>query len=84
MTYVPFNADIVVAGASNQAYRLNLDQGRFLAPFETSSTELASIVYNDKLNLICTGGIDGAVEFWSMDSKKRVMEIPTANPEMVK
>lgn len=76
MQYIPFNADLAVCGASNEIWRLNLDQGRFLAPFETASPELTCLAYSKPLNLLACGGIDGVTEFWSMDGKTKVIDLP--------
>jgi len=40
LAYNRANCDLIVVGASNEAWRLNLDQGRFLNPFETKSPAL--------------------------------------------
>ena len=40
LAYNRANCDLIVVGASNEAWRLNLDQGRFLNSFETKSPAL--------------------------------------------
>ena len=76
MVYLPPTCDLVTVGASNEIYRLNLEQGRFLAPLESDSEEINSVVYNNKLHCLATGGIDGVVEMWSMDDRQKLVEIP--------
>lgn len=40
MVYLPATCDLVTVGAGNEIYRLNLEQGRFLGPLESSSPEI--------------------------------------------
>ena len=76
MTYLPFTWDLVAVGATNEIYRLNLEQGRFLGPLESGSPEINCVAYNKVLNCIATGGIDGVVEMWSMDDRQKLIELP--------
>ena len=72
MCYNAHTADLMAVGASNEIYRLNLSLGRFQSPFESDSPEVNCISYSDRLELACTGGIDGRVEFWNTQSKAKV------------
>jgi ribosome biogenesis protein ENP2 len=76
MTYMPNTCDLVTVGATNEIYRLNLEQGRFLAPLESDSEEINCVAYNSTLHCIATGGIDGVVEMWSMDERQKILELP--------
>ena len=76
MVYAPYNAELITVGASNQIWRLDLDQGRYMVPFESQSEEVNAIAYSRQLNLIATGGMNGVTEFWSLDEKERVSSIP--------
>ena len=58
------SCDLLVAGATNEVYRLNLDEGKFKAPFETDSEEVLSMDINPVHNLVACGGNDGVVTFF--------------------
>lgn len=72
MAYHAPSCDLVLGGQGNEAFRLNLDQGRFLAPFETLSPGLNVIKNNLANQLWMMGGEDGFVEFWDSRSRSRV------------
>lgn len=72
MVYQPHSCDLVAVGASNEIYRLNLDLGRFNTTMISESPEINCVDYSSDLNVIATGGIDGRVEFWNMESKNKV------------
>jgi ribosome biogenesis protein ENP2 len=61
MLLVPNTTDLVIGGSSSLLYRLNLEQGRFLAPFETSLPAVNSLVHSPELGLLlagCEHGLD--------------------------
>jgi len=76
MLYIPYTADIMTASSSNQIYRLNLELGQFLAPFETSATAVNCLSYCKQLNLLGAGTEDGTVEFWDSRAKVKAAQIP--------
>jgi ribosome biogenesis protein ENP2 len=63
--------DLVIGGSSSLLYRLNLEQGRFLAPFETSLSAVNSLVHSPDLGLLLAGGEDGLLECWDPRSRRR-------------
>jgi len=71
MVYQPHSCDLISVGASNEIYRLNLDLGRFNTTLVSESPEINCVDYSSDLNVIATGGIDGKVEFWNMDSRNK-------------
>lgn len=70
LLYDPTTCDLYVAASSPDVYRLNLEQGRFLAPF--TSTKLTSEVATGNTalaqssvhGLLAVGREDGCVECW--------------------
>lgn len=78
MVYNPFSCDLIAVGATNEIYRLNLDLGRFNTTLESESPEINCVDFSQDLNVIATGGIDGRVEFWNMDSRNKVCAL---NPQ---
>ena len=71
LVYNPHSSDLFTAGAGNEVYRLNLSLGRFQSPFVTDSPETTCIAYSSPLDLIATGGIDGRVEFFDTQQKRK-------------
>ncbi|KAJ3048753.1 Nucleolar protein 10, partial [Rhizoclosmatium hyalinum] len=64
LTYYHPNCDLYVCGSSSEIYRMNLDLGRFMTPFVTSSPALNVIKLNPAHGLLGVGGEDGQLEFW--------------------
>ncbi|CCF49376.1 hypothetical protein NDA11_000612 [Ustilago hordei] len=72
------SADAIVAAAGREVYRLNLDQGRFLAPFVLGGGDLGeptgcnAIDVNPAHGLLCFGAEGtGLVEMWDPRMRKR-------------
>lgn len=72
------SADAIVAAAGREVYRLNLDQGRFLAPFVLGGGDLGeptgcnAIDVNPAHGLLCFGTEGtGLVEMWDPRMRKR-------------
>jgi ribosome biogenesis protein ENP2 len=80
MLLVPNTCDLVVGGSSSHLYRLNLEQGRFLAPFETSLPAVNSLVHSPELGLLLAGGEDGLLECWDPRCRRRasVLDVRTS------
>ena len=71
LAYDTTSSDLYIVGASNEIYRLNLNQGRFMAPIETEATEISCCQFNPEHNLFMCGTTDGTVECWDTRSKTR-------------
>ncbi|KAK9764655.1 Small ribosomal subunit biogenesis [Basidiobolus ranarum] len=77
------SCDLLVGGASNEVYRLNLDQGRFLNPLVTDSTGVNVVEINPAHQLFGFGTEDGTVEFWDPRSRSKIgMLAPTLPADM--
>lgn len=76
MLYISHSADIVTASSCSQIYRLNLELGQFLAPFDTAATSVNCLAYCRQLSLLGAGTEDGTVEFWDCRAKTRAAQIP--------
>lgn len=83
LAYNRANCDLLVGASSNEVYRLNLDQGRFLAPFETDSDGINVVQISPAHGLIGCGGENGTVEFWDYRSRNRVAVLPIGGNEGV-
>lgn len=75
IAYDCWSCDIICAASSPDLYRINLEQGRFLASLSTKSPAL-NVVSQSKLHgLVAGGGEDGAVECFDMRSRSSVGRI---------
>jgi len=73
MTYDYNTCDMIVGASSNQVYRLNLDRGQFMAPFETEIGGGVNAVSIAPLHsLYGFAGESGAVEFWDRRQRQRI------------
>lgn len=77
LLYIPYSADLVAASSCNQIYRLNLELGRFLAPFDSNADAVNALSYCKQLNLLAAGTAAGTIEFWDCRTKKMASEIPS-------
>lgn len=72
MAYNYANCDAYFVGNGPEIYRLNLEVGTFLKPFETNSSELNAITINPDHNLMVVGSKEGYVEAWDHRVRERV------------
>lgn len=77
MCYHRERADLVVAASGTDVYRLNLDQGRFVAPLQLRpEAQAANVVgLNPVHQLLGVGCEDGVVECWDTRQATRVGEL---------
>ncbi|KAJ3205408.1 Nucleolar protein 10 [Dinochytrium kinnereticum] len=69
------SCDLFLVGSSPEIYRLNLEQGRFLNPFVTSSPEINTVNINPAHSLIAVGGEDGQLELWHPENRERLARL---------
>eukprot|EP01135_Chromosphaera_perkinsii_P005224 Nk52_evm7s326 gene=Nk52_evmTU7s326 len=72
MVYHQPSCDLVVGGAGSEAYRLNLDQGRFLQSYQTSASEINSCNVNPMHQFLSFGTVEGSVECWDPRQRRRM------------
>ena len=72
LAYMYPTCDLLAAGAGNQVFRLNLEQGQFLNPFETDCPGVNCMDISPAHQLLSLGGEDGHVEFWDARARRRV------------
>ncbi|TPX70644.1 hypothetical protein SpCBS45565_g01682 [Spizellomyces sp. 'palustris'] len=72
--------DLMVGGASNEIWRLNLEQGRFLNALVTECPAINVMHINPAHQLFGFGGEDGRLEFWDPRERRRIgaLDIGTA------
>ncbi len=66
------SCDLMAVGGSNQVWRINLEQGRFLSALETNLPEINAMAINPAHQLLGFGGIDGMLELWDHRQHKNV------------
>nr|XP_034840383.1 nucleolar protein 10 [Maniola hyperantus] len=71
MKYHRPSCDLIVVGASNEVYRLNLELGQFLAPYVTKASEINCCSVNEEHGLLVLGTDSGHVEAWDPRTKSR-------------
>jgi ribosome biogenesis protein ENP2 len=85
LAYDRWSCDLLLAASSPEVYRLNLEQGRFLAPLATRSPGINVIGRSPVHGLIACGGEDGALECFDLRQKAPVGRInavaPTGNSD---
>lgn len=72
IAYDSWSCDIICAASSPDLYRINLEQGRFLASLSTQSPALNVVCRSKVHGLVAAGGEDGAVECFDTRSKSSV------------
>eukprot|EP00727_Mastigamoeba_balamuthi_P013136 m51a1_g8445 hypothetical protein (644) ;mRNA; r:382638-384843 len=77
MVYHPPSCDLCLCGSSDEVWRLNLDQGRFLAPFKATSEGLNVGDVNPAHMLLAFGGDGGLVECFDPRARKCVAALDT-------
>uniref|UniRef100_A0A803LNN5 Nucleolar protein 10-like N-terminal domain-containing protein n=1 Tax=Chenopodium quinoa TaxID=63459 RepID=A0A803LNN5_CHEQI len=75
MAYDSWSCDLLCAASSTDLYRINLSQGRFLAPLTTQSPGLNVVSRSNLHGLVACGGEDGAVECFDMRARSSVGRI---------
>lgn len=58
------SCDLLLGGASSSVYRLNLELGRFMTPWETGARGVNRIEVNPVHHLVLLGTEDGCIEAW--------------------
>lgn len=75
LAYDCWSTDLLLAASSPELYRINLEQGRFLAPISTRSPAINVLGRSPVHGLLACGGEDGAVECFDLRQKAAVGRI---------
>ncbi|CAI7990527.1 Nucleolar protein 10 [Geodia barretti] len=71
LSYHSPSCDLYIVGASSEVYRLNLDQGRYMAPLHTNARSCTVCEINPHHQLLTIGTEQGGVECWDPRSNTR-------------
>lgn len=72
MKYNTSSCDLYFVGDSSHVYRLNLEVGSFLKPFETNCVSFNACALNPYHNLFVCGSHEGTIEAFDPRTKSRV------------
>ncbi|XP_018404472.1 PREDICTED: nucleolar protein 10-like [Cyphomyrmex costatus] len=72
MKYHYPSCDVFIVGDSNKIYRINLERGQFLQPFETEATLINKCEINPLHHLLIIGTQEGKIEAWDPRVKNKV------------
>jgi len=75
LCYHPHTCDLFVGASSSEIYRMSLDEGKFLSPFESDSPGINVVRYNPYLNLLHSGGEEGIIESWDYRERTKINKI---------
>ncbi|XP_030376856.1 nucleolar protein 10 [Scaptodrosophila lebanonensis] len=78
MKYHKPSCDMYIVGVGRDIYRLNLERGQFLQPFETESSTLNACEVNPEHHLLVVGTKEGTVEAWDPRMKQRCATLDVA------
>ena len=73
------SCDLFFVGMGREIFRLNLEQGRFLQPYETESTELNVCEINKIYDLLAVGSTEGKVHCFDPRSKTNASTLDIRN-----
>lgn len=72
------SSDLFIVGASSEIYRLNLERGQFLQPYESACSEFNASEINPEHHLLCVGSAEGTIEAWDPRDKKKCSTLDVA------
>lgn len=75
LAYNKLNCDLYIGASSNELYRLNLEQGRFLNPFKLDTEGVNHCSISEINGLLAVGVEDKIIEFWDPRSRSRVSKL---------
>ena len=79
LAYNDVNCDLYVGASGSELYRLNLEQGRFLNPFQLDSEGVNHVSVNPVSGLLAVGMEENTVEFWDPRARARVAKLSLDN-----
>jgi len=80
IAYNRFCCDLLACGLTSNVWRLNLEQGRFMAPLQTSIEGIDCLDINPVHYLYGFGGAKGLIELWDPRDRSKVASTAIASP----
>lgn len=78
MKYHKPSCDLFIVGVSRDIYRLNLERGQFLQPYESEASTLNACEVSTEHGLLMVGSKEGTVEAWDPRSKQKCSTLDVA------
>ncbi|KNC25305.1 hypothetical protein FF38_02560 [Lucilia cuprina] len=78
MKYHKPSCDMFIVGTTKEIYRLNLERGQFLQPYESEASCLNACEVNPEHGLLMVGSKEGTVEAWDPRSKTKCATLDVA------
>ncbi|KAM7351705.1 nucleolar protein 10 lethal (2) 34Fd [Cochliomyia hominivorax] len=78
MKYHKPSCDLFIVGVTKDIYRLNLERGQFLQPYESEASTLNACDVNPEHGLLMVGSKEGTVEAWDPRSKTKCSTLDVA------
>ncbi|CAG5114363.1 Oidioi.mRNA.OKI2018_I69.chr2.g8421.t1.cds [Oikopleura dioica] len=72
LEFYPANSEVLVAASGNEVYRISLEEGRFLQPYQMAMDEAMSIAVSPEHYLVSLGGSESTVECWDPRARSAV------------
>jgi len=66
------SCDLYFVGTSNEIFRLNLEQGKYLTSLVSASSQNNCCQFNPAHELFVCGNVDGCIECWDPRAPKRI------------
>lgn len=79
LAYNGVSCDLYIGASSKELYRLNLEQGRFLNPFQLETEGVNHVSVNPVNGLIAVGMEQNVVEFWDPRARSRAAKLTLEN-----
>lgn len=79
MIYDQDTCDLIIGASGSDIYRMNLDQGQFLAPFESQCPAINVLKINPCHRLMGAGGDTGIVECWDLQTRTLAASLDVAS-----
>lgn len=76
MMYQQTTCDLYVVGSSDEAWRINLEQGRFIKGIDTGIDQINSCSVNPIHELLAFAGSNGVVEMYDPRDRHNVAKLP--------
>lgn len=71
LVYHSPSCDLFVVGHSSDIYRLNLERGQFMEPYQTEASCVNCADVNSEHHLLCVGTQESTVEAWDPRTRER-------------
>ncbi|KAH7729244.1 hypothetical protein AAVH_02719 [Aphelenchoides avenae] len=82
MSFCREASELYIVGSSNEIFRLNLEEGKFLEPLIADAPSLTACQFNEQHQLFVAGTTHGRVEAWDYRDRSRAATLDVASHVM--